>query len=149
MYNTTTKMTSCTEAIASESGVQYWSPWYPTLYCHIPKYYLIIIKGNYFFVVDLRFHWLCFISLVICLWEIAINSECSCGGTTILSITKMSPLLPLVWVGYSLPCGGEWEDVIAPNMWIITVYLYLQMDQLSLRKTEPQGPELWMTYIFP
>lgn len=102
---------------------------------------VIVIKGNFVFAFDLRFHWLCLSAFE--------KQFLILDATVVASIYSPSQKCPLIpfsvrWIFVS--CEGERGDKIAPNMSIITDLL--QMDQLSFRKTVPQGPELWTAHIF-
>lgn len=111
------------------------------LHCTVTYLGNFAIKRNCFFAFDLGFHWLCLPSFEKRLLIL--------NATVVASLHSPSQKCSLTpfnsrWIFVS--SEGERGDKIAPHMSIITARL--QMDQLSFRRTVPQGPELWMAYIF-
>lgn len=102
---------------------------------------VIVIKWNCLFAFDLRFHWLCLSAFE--KWLLILNAT---EVASLHSPSQKCTLIPFSERWISVSCEGERGDKIAPNMSIIAASL--QMDQLSFRRTVPQGPEHWTAYIF-
>lgn len=111
------------------------------LHCTASYLRVIVIKWNCFFAFDLRFHWLCLSAFE--KWLLILNATVV---APLHSPSQKCILIPFSERWIFVSCERGRGDKIAPNMSIIAAHL--QMDQLSFRRTVPQGPEHWTAYIF-